>query len=65
MAIKTVFVDDDNNELNCYVNDNGKVFIGIGQPGDDHHYCGYITLDKEDVAQLITRLSDCHKEMFD
>lgn len=65
MATRLVFEDEDNNEMNCFLNDKGKVYIGVGQRGEDMVYSGYITLDKEDVRQLINILKDCEKEMND
>ena len=63
MAKRTVFNDEDNNELECYLNDKGKVYMGIGQTGEDIAYSGFITLDKEDVKELIDILKDLEKEM--
>lgn len=63
MATRTVFSDDDNNELDCYINDKGKLFISAGQPGEDIAYNGFITLNKKDVNQLIKILSNLEKEM--
>ena len=63
MAVKTVFTDGNENEMDCYLNDEGEVFINIGQRGEHEHYNGYITLDKEDVQQLIKLLSELEKEM--
>lgn len=63
MAIRTVFTDEDNNEMDCYLNDKGKVYIRVGVPGEDITYSGYITLDKDDVAQLIKRLTELEAEM--
>jgi len=65
MATKLVFEDEDNNEMNCFLNDKGRVYIGVGQRGEDMVYSGFITLDKEDVRQLIGILRDCEKEMND
>lgn len=62
MATRTVF-SDDNSEMDCYLNDNGKVFISIGQPGEDIINSGFITLDKSDVSLLIKVLVDLEKEM--
>ncbi len=65
MAIRTVFNDSDNNELECYLNDKGKVYISIGQIGEDISNNGFITLDKEDVTMLIKMLSEFEQEMTD
>jgi hypothetical protein len=63
MATRTVFSDEDNNEMDCYINDKGKVYISVGQSGDDVMHFGWITLDKEDTQSLIKILSDIVKEM--
>jgi hypothetical protein len=63
MAVRTVFSDENNNELDCYINDKGKVYISISQPGEDIAYSGFITLDRDDVKQLIKKLSEFEKEM--
>lgn len=63
MAIRTVFNDEDNNELDCYLNTKGKVYLSIHQIGEDIEYAGYITLDKEDVGQFIKILTELEKEM--
>ncbi|MEH7890051.1 hypothetical protein [Elizabethkingia meningoseptica] len=64
MAKRIVFNDEDNNELECYINQYGKVYIAIGQI-DDNIQNGYITLDKEDVRELIEILSDLETQMED
>jgi hypothetical protein len=63
MATKTVFIDPDNNEMDCFINDKGKLYISVGQTGDDAMYSGYITLDKEDVQKLIKILTEMENEM--
>jgi len=64
MATRLVFNDNDNNEMECYLNDKGKVFLRVGQIGqDDVYYSGFITLDKEDVNQLINVLTQLEQEM--
>jgi len=65
MATKTVFSDTDNNELECYINDHGKIYIGVSQAGDDNIYSGYITLEKNDLTRLIKILSELQEEMKD
>ncbi|WP_404985263.1 hypothetical protein ACI513_18685 [Chryseobacterium sp. M5] len=64
MPKRTVLYDEDNNELECYINQNNKVYIGIGENNDNTNF-GYITLNKEDVKELIEMLSDLEKEMED
>ena len=63
MAKRTVFTDENNNEMDCYLNKQGKVYIGVGDWGEDSAYSGYITLDKDDVSQLINILSELNDAM--
>ncbi|WP_395045984.1 hypothetical protein [Flavobacterium sp.] len=65
MASRTVFEDENNNEMDCYLNDKGKVFIQVGESGADIHEKGFITLDKSDVNELIKMLSEIEKDMVD
>jgi hypothetical protein len=65
MAVKTVFSDNNSNEMDCYLNDKGQVYISVGQTGEDLMYNGFITLDKEDVKQLIKKLTELEAEMTD
>ncbi|GJQ33897.1 MAG: hypothetical protein HBSAPP04_27360 [Ignavibacteriaceae bacterium] len=65
MATRTVFNDTDNNEMDCYLNDKGKLFISVGQTGEDQMYNGFITLDKEDVQKLIKVLTEIETDMED
>ncbi len=64
MPKRTVLFDEDNNELECYINDKGKAFISIGPKGEDELYhSGYITLNKADVDELVVILSELSKQM--
>lgn len=63
MATRTVFTDENNNEMDCYLNKQGKVYIGVGDQSEDSAYSGYITLDKDDVSQLINILTELNDEM--
>ena len=63
MATKTVFTDDNGNEMDLYQNDKGAVFISVGQVGENEIHSGYITLYKEDIVLLIKRLNELEKEM--
>lgn len=65
MATRTIFSDTDSNELDCYLNDRGEVFMNVGKPGGDGIYNGFIVLGKEDVQALIHMLSELEKEMND
>lgn len=57
MAKRTVFSDEDNNELHFYLNTLGRLFITVGK-ADMQDTNGYITLDKEDVKTLIKELQE-------
>lgn len=65
MAIRTVFNGENNNEMDCYLNDKGQVFLQVGEIGSDVHDKGFITLDKSDVNELIKMLTEIEKEMVD
>jgi len=65
MAKRTVFSDEDNNDLECYINHEGKVFISVGQADEEQFYNGCITLEKEDVGHLIKILTALESEMLD
>ena len=67
MAKRTVFSDDNNNELDCYINSEGKVFISVGDTSnaDDLLNNGYITLDKKDVGDLVNILQELYTQMPD
>ncbi len=65
MASRTVFSDENNNEMECYLNDKGKVYINVGRPSEDVAYNGYITLNRDDVRKLIKTLTELEKEMKD
>jgi len=65
MAIKKVFLDENDNEMECFLNTERKVFIEVRKIGGDGYYSGFITLDKEDVKELIVILKDCQEQMED
>ena len=64
MPLKTVFVDHNNNEMELYLNEKRDLFINVGLTGEDApYYSGYITLDKQDVGDLIKKLVELEAEM--
>ncbi|MEM0519659.1 hypothetical protein [Aequorivita flava] len=63
MALKTIISDDSNNEMECYLNDSGKVYIEVGQNSEDTMYSGHIVLEKEDVQFLIKKLTELETQM--
>jgi hypothetical protein len=63
MAIMTLFVDTDNTEMDCSLNNQGKVYIYVGPSVDDGFGGRGIELDKEDVVNLIKILTDIEVKM--
>lgn len=61
MATRTVFSDQNGNEMDIYINKEGYLYIRIGD--EDEHISSYITLDKVDVKQLIKVLTNFENEM--
>ena len=66
MAKRTVFSDENNNELDYFINDKGQLYISVGA-GDVEQsmYNGYIALEKDDVDELIKVLPELSKQMDD
>ncbi len=67
MPVKRIFVDDNNNELEAYVNDDAKLFLSVGQSDDDSpgYNSGYIVLDRSDLDELIDLLMNLKDQVFD
>lgn len=64
MPTRLVFYDENNNELECYLNSKNELYIQVGEINkEDIHYSGVITLKKDDVKQLIKILIELEKEM--
>jgi len=66
MAIKKVFVDEDGNEMQCFINIHGKLVIEIGVPASSEfypYYNGLICLTKEDAEFLVLQLRDLIKKI--
>jgi hypothetical protein len=63
MPTRKVFSDEHDNEMDCYLNDKGQVFMQIGASEADAHEKNFIVLDKSDVTELIQILSDIEKDM--
>lgn len=65
MATRTVFEDEDGNELECYLNNALLVYISVGPKDDETGYSGgFITLERDDVGKLIEVLQGA-KEIMD
>ena len=64
MATRTVFEDENGNELQCYLNDALLVYISVDQKDDHTGYGGgFITLERDDVGKLIDILQDAKRIM--
>jgi hypothetical protein len=64
MATRTVFEDENGNELQCYLNDALLVYISVGSKDDESGlYSGFITLERDDVGKLIEILQDAKRTM--
>lgn len=63
MPSRIVFNDTNNNEMECYLNEQGKLYINVGEIGADGTYSGFITLDKADVQTFIKVLNELEDEM--
>lgn len=64
MPKRSIYYDENDNELECYINTNNKVYISIGQKDEESQF-GYITLDKDDLRELIEELSSLEKNLED
>lgn len=56
MPIKKVFVDDQNNELEMFINAKGQLCIMVGDADHEIYYSGQIALDKPDAIELFEEL---------
>lgn len=66
MAVKKTILTDDGDELEYYLNDKGKLFMGVNHRDED--YCAnssVIAIDKDDLGHLIREFSAIHEEMED
>lgn len=62
MPKRTVYYDENDNELEFYINANNKVYFSVGQKNEEYQ-TGYITLDKDDLKELIEELSSLAKDL--
>lgn len=62
MTIKTVFVTEGEDDLECYIED-GKLNIWIGDVNAELPSSGHITLDKENVGKFIKVLQDLESQL--
>lgn len=63
MAIKTVIHDNDNNELDCFINTKGNAVIIIKNLEFPQDLGSLVTLDKEDLDHLIKRLKQLKEDL--
>jgi hypothetical protein len=62
MAIRKVFYENCS-ELECYINADGKLYIGINMNRPDLGHGESIALDIADVRELIRELIEYREEM--
>lgn len=62
MATRTVFEDEDGNELECYLNNALLVYISVARKDDEQSF-GFITLERDDVGKLIEVLQAAKRTM--
>jgi hypothetical protein len=56
--------DNENAQLQTYINANGKIFVETGQlTSEFDYYKGWCTLDKEDAKALVKELNKLIKQM--
>jgi methyl coenzyme M reductase subunit D len=59
MPIQKIFIDEtsNGNKLRAYVNHENRCYITVGElDSDTDVYTGYITLDLDDLTELISEL---------
>ncbi|GAB0156515.1 hypothetical protein CHRYSEOSP005_17800 [Chryseobacterium sp. Alg-005] len=64
MPKRTIFTDENDNEMELFVNQNGELYVAVGKLKEDY-YNGFITLNQEDVEELIKMLEELKNEMFE
>lgn len=63
-ASKNLVLSNDENELSCWINDKNNLYIEVGEINSEFPYQkGYITLDIDDVLELIKELKSLVKQM--
>lgn len=62
---KQIVFQDKDNELKCYLNDKGLVYMEIQPQNNENepYNTGFITLEKSDVKELIKSLKEIEKQM--
>ena len=63
MPTRKIFYDESGNELECYINTKGFVFLRIGEEGTDDFQRDSIELNHEDVKEFIQVLEELLQEM--
>lgn len=63
MSKQIIFCDDvSDNKLRAFINSEKRLFIEAGDL-DDEYNNGYLTLNKDDVTELITYLTELKEQM--
>ena len=63
MAIKSVIRDEDNNEVDCFINTKGNVVITIKNSETPHDFSLVSLESKEEIDYLIERLKKLKEEI--
>lgn len=63
-ASKNLVLTNEENELKCWLNTNDFLYIEVGEVNAEVPYSkGHVTLDKDDVIELIKELKSLVKQM--
>lgn len=57
----TMFSDDEDNQMGCFINDENKLMIIISESNDKTQ--NYIKLDKNDLCEVITTLKEMYEQV--
>lgn len=61
---KHLRINDGNNDFACWLNDDLQLYIEVGEINSEFpNTRGYVTLDKDDVKELIKELKSLEKQM--
>ena len=63
MTFKSVFHDENGNELSCHLDDNKTLCVYVGKIDPEDPCAGDINLNKTDTEKLIKSLEEFLKEM--
>ena len=56
--VKRVFIDEiTKNELEVFINEEGRICIIAGDIDDSGYFSGFVTITKEDAIELVDELT--------